>query len=123
LAADLKRELPGMKGLSRRNLHYMRSAATAWASGIVQQPVAQIPWGHVCALLDKLDDPELRIWYARKTIEHGWSRAVLVLQIEGRLDLREGAALSNLPATLPKPDSELRQAVVKDHCDFVGRGR
>ena len=42
-----------MKGLSRRNLFYMRGFAAAWAEPIVQQPVAQLPWGHITVLLDK----------------------------------------------------------------------
>ena len=58
LAADLRREFPEMRGFSPRNLNYMRRLAEAWPDrAIVQQAVAQIPWGHNCVLLDKLGDP------------------------------------------------------------------
>jgi predicted nuclease of restriction endonuclease-like (RecB) superfamily len=82
LAADLRREFPDMTGFSRSNLHYMRSFAAAWPHGedgnkIVPQPVGQLPWGHVRCLLDKLDDPAARLWYAQHAVEHAWSRKLL----------------------------------------------
>jgi predicted nuclease of restriction endonuclease-like (RecB) superfamily len=64
-----------MTGLSLRNLRYMRAFARAWPaedrSAIVQQPVAQLPWGHNMLLLDKLDEPSQRLWYAAKAVENG----------------------------------------------------
>jgi predicted nuclease of restriction endonuclease-like (RecB) superfamily len=57
LARDLKHEFPDMKGLSPRNLVYMQTFAKAWPlEAITQQPVAQLPWGHNCTILDKLKD-------------------------------------------------------------------
>jgi len=57
----------------------MRSLAAAWSwEAIVQQPVGRLPWGHVTVLLDKLDDPAQRGWYAASAAEHGWSRNVLL---------------------------------------------
>jgi len=83
LAADLRREFPGMEGFSPRNLKYMRAFAQAWPEEpIVQQAAAQIPWFHNCVLLDKVKDPSEREWYVRQTIENGWSRNVLVHWIE-----------------------------------------
>ena len=81
LAADLRRAFPGMRGLSARNLKYMRAFAEAWPEeAIVQQVVAQIPWGHHVRILDRIRDPAEREWYVRATLEHGWSRNVLVHQ-------------------------------------------
>src|SRR5436305_9716542 len=86
LAADLKRVFPDMKGFSPRNLKYMRRFAEVWAEDeFVQQVAAQLPWFHNCVLLDKVDDRDERIWYARAAIHHGWSRAVMVHQIETTL--------------------------------------
>ena len=83
LAADLKAAFPEMKGFSPRNLKYMRAFAEAWPEEvIVQQLVAQIPWGHNVRILDHLKDPAEREWYVRATLQHGWSRDVLVHQIE-----------------------------------------
>jgi predicted nuclease of restriction endonuclease-like (RecB) superfamily len=67
LSTDLRREFPDMQGLSPCNLKYMRAFAAAWPDRqIVQEVLAQITWYHNIALLDKLDDPEARLWYARK---------------------------------------------------------
>ncbi|MEP6621666.1 MAG: PDDEXK nuclease domain-containing protein [bacterium] len=81
---------------------------------IVQPPVAQLPWKHHLALLDKLDTPEDRLWYATKAVEHGWSRNVLALQIESGLHTRQGKAVSNFKHTLPPPQSDLAQSITKD---------
>ncbi|MCF8130832.1 MAG: DUF1016 N-terminal domain-containing protein [Deltaproteobacteria bacterium] len=83
LSADLRDAFPEMKGLSPRNLKYMRKFADAWPEReFVQRSVAQIPWRSNLALLDKLDNHETRLWYAQKTIENGWSRNILAIQIE-----------------------------------------
>src|SRR6266478_3665537 len=74
LAKDLRAEFPEMQGLSPRNLKYMRALAQAWPDEpIVQQAVAQIPWGHNVRLLDLVKSPEERLWYAEQTIQNGWS--------------------------------------------------
>ena len=100
LARDLKSAFPEIQGLSRTNLFYMRAFAEAWPDEqIVQQVVAQIPWGHNVRLLDKLTGPEARLWYARQTIEQGWSRAILEMQIESQLRERQ------VPNWKPKPVS------------------
>lgn len=123
LAEDLRLAFPEMKGFSPRNLKYMRAFAEAWPDeGFVQEVLAQLPWYHQLALLDKLPGPETRRWYAAKAIEHNWSRNVLVMQIETRLLERTGVAISNFPATLPKPHSDLAHESLKDpyRFDFLG---
>lgn len=77
-------------------------------------PVSEIPWGHNQVLLFKLKDPTERLWYAAKTLEHGWSRAVLTVQIEGDLFGRQGKAITNFLARLPAPQSDLAQQSLKD---------
>ena len=115
LSADLQAAFPQMRGLSRSNLFYMRSLAAAWSwEAIVHQPVGRLPWGHVTVLLDKLDDPAQRGWYAASAAEHGWSRNVLLNQIMNRLHERAGAAPSNFTAQLPAADSELAQQLTRD---------
>lgn len=64
-------------------------AATYPDTEFVQQSVAQIPWGHVVTLLDKVPDDLTRNWYVAKTIENGWSRNVLIHQIESKLYERQ----------------------------------
>jgi len=110
-----------MKGFSRTNLKYMRMFAQAYPE-FGQQPVDQLPWGHNTVLITKVKDPTMRQWYIRACIEHGWSRAVLVHQIESNLYERQGKALSNFDQALPTPQSELAQELIKDpyNLDFVG---
>lgn len=119
LAHDLRVEFPGMQGLSPRNLGYMKAFAEAWPEKpILQQLVAKLPWGHNVRLLDLVKNTEERIWYAEQTILHGWSRNVMVLQIESGLHRRQGKALTNFPATLPQPQSDLAQQLLKDPYNF-----
>lgn len=123
LAHDLRTAFPEMKGFSPRNLKYMRAFAEAWPDAeFVQAVLAQLPWYHQLALLDKLPGPETRRWYAAKAIEHNWSRNILVMQIESRLLERSGTALTNFPANLPKPQSDLALESLKDpyRFDFLG---
>ena len=119
LAQDLRNAFPEMKGFSARNLKYMRAFAEAWPDEqFVQQVVAQLPWGHNVRLLDRIADQAERIWYAHKAIENGWSRNILVHQIDTRLHERLGAAQSNFARTLPAPQSELAQQLLKDPYTF-----
>ena len=122
LAKDLRREFPDLKGFSRSNLMYMRAFAEAYPDEvIVQRSVGQLPWRHNIALLEKLKSPEKRIWYARQALENGWSRDVLVLQIETDLYQRMGGAITNFQQVLPSPQSDLAQSLLKDpyHLDFL----
>jgi predicted nuclease of restriction endonuclease-like (RecB) superfamily len=119
LAKDLRSEFPDMGGLSRTNLLYMRAFAETWPDeSIVQQVVGQIPWGHNVRLLDLVKDPEERLWYIHAAIDSGWSRNVLVLQIESGLYRRQGKAITNFQATLPKTQSDLAQELLKDPYNF-----
>lgn len=119
LAQDLHAEFPEMKGFSRTNLLYMRAFGAAWPDeSIVQQLVGQIPWGHHCILLDKVKTVQEREWYIRQTTEHGWSRSVLGFHIERSLYNRQGKALSNFNQTLPAPQSDLVQQLLKDPYNF-----
>lgn len=132
LAADLQREFPGVTGFSPQNLWYMRAFYLGWTEDVqnlqqpvgeldgqsLPQPAAAIPWGHNIQLITKLKAPVARLWYARQTVEHGWSRAVLVHQIESDLFGRQGKAITNFQATLPPPQSDLAQQVLKDPYNF-----
>lgn len=150
LAADLQRAFPGVSGFSVWNIWRMRAFYLAYTQEVTNlaqavpelgdtnlpqaaaeldavslpRPVAEIPWGHNVTLIQKLKDPLQRVWYARQTIENGWSRAVLVHQIESDLFGRQGKALTNFERTLPAPQSDLARELVKDpyNFDFLGLG-
>ncbi|WPO86165.1 PDDEXK nuclease domain-containing protein [Herbiconiux sp. KACC 21604] len=115
LAEDLRDAFPTMKGFSRANLFTMRRFAQNWdEAAIVQRAVGQLPWGHVIELLSKIDDAELRDWYAEQDVTHGWSRPVLVHHITSQLHTRLGNAPSNFAKSLDRMDSELAQHITKD---------
>ena len=119
LAADLKKAFPEMMGFSPRNLKYMRAFAEAWPQEeFVQEALAQITWYHNLTLLEKLATESDRIWYAQASIQHGWSRNVLVHQMETTLHKRAGAAVTNFERTLPPPQSDLAQQITKDPYTF-----
>ncbi len=133
LATDLKTEFPDFKGLSVRNLKYMRTFADAWPEfGIVQQSAAQIEsveiqsnvivqqlaaqmlWGHHQLLLDKVKNKDQRLFYMQKANENGWSRDVMAHQIETGLFERSGKAITNFKSTLPAVQSDLAQQTIKN---------
>ena len=117
LAADIRISFPNVKGYSVRNLKYMAKFAETYPDeSFVQQAVAQIPWGHTTVLLDKFSDDTVRNWYLNKTIENGWSRNVLIHQIESGLYERQALAekISNFENRLASPQSELAVQTMKD---------
>ncbi len=126
LASDLRAAFPEMHGFSRSNLFYMRQVYEAWADAdeTVQQLVGRIPWGHHLVLLAKVRDPAVRTLYLQETVAHGWSRAVLTVQIETRLHERKGKAVTNFMRTLAPLDSDLAQQSLKDPYifDFLSVG-
>ncbi|WP_395142766.1 YhcG family protein [Armatimonas sp.] len=120
LAHDLRAAFPGMEGFSRTNLYRVRAFYRAWreVGENVPQAVGQIPWGQNVVLLEKLKDVPTRLWYAQKAIENGWGRTVLEHQIETKLHERLGKAITNFAQTLPSPQSDLAQALLKDPYSF-----
>lgn len=115
LAADLQREFPDMKGLSHRNVKYMRQFAAAYPDFTIgQRSVAQLSWSHHVILMDKVKGDEERLFYMAKALEHGWSRDMLSLQIKSGLHQRQGKAITNFESRLPSPQSDLAQQLTKD---------
>ncbi|HWZ05125.1 MAG TPA: PDDEXK nuclease domain-containing protein [Mucilaginibacter sp.] len=84
----------------------------------VQQVVAQIPWAHNVAILDRVKNSDERLFYAQKTFENGWSRNILIHQIESKLYHRQGKAISNFVQTLPSYQSDLAKEMLKDPYKF-----
>lgn len=136
LARDLHNELPEEKGFSERNIKRMlafyreyphlqfvpQAVAQIGASLEVPQSVAlfpaellcALPWGHHAELMAKVKDLTTRRWYMQATIEHGWSRNILLMQIESVAHKRLGNAVTNFTRLLPSPDSDLAQQTLKD---------
>lgn len=131
LSHDLLVEFPEIKGFSQRNLEYVRKwylfyePERAIAKQAVSQlqnetvkRITQIPWGHNIVIVRKCNSINEALFYVQKTIEHNWSRNVLVHQIESCLSDREGKAISNFATTMPKPQSDLAKQLLKDPYNF-----
>lgn len=147
LSNDLRHELLGVEGLSKSNIYYCKKFYLLYNNaGIIFQQVDgklimkddndldqglfqqlagifQIPWGHHCLIMDKLKgDYRKSLFYVRKTIEHGWSRAMLLNFLDTNLYEREGKAVNNFSSTLPDPMSDLAKAITRDPYNFAFAG-
>jgi predicted nuclease of restriction endonuclease-like (RecB) superfamily len=131
LSADLMVEFPDMKGFSYRNLRAIKQWYQFYSNwpqlvanlekSTTKQVVSlltQIPWGHNRAIISKCKDTTEAFFYVNKTIENGWSRSVLVHQIESDLYQRSGKAISNFENTLPQEQSDLANELIKDPYNF-----
>ncbi len=115
-----------MKGFSTRNLKYMRKFAEEYLDvEFVQEPLAQLTWYHNITLLEKIESHEIRLFYVKKAIEHGWSRNIMVIQIELGLHKRQGKAITNFKEKLPSSQSDLAHYTLKDPYifDFLSIGK
>ena len=117
IAKEIKLEFQDLKGFSPRNLKYMRKFALEYKNlEFVQQVVAQIPWSHNVVLMDRIVDVNKRIWYMNKVVENGWSRNVLINQIESNLFERQDSAekTANFMEKLDAPNNKLALDTLKD---------
>ena len=115
LVSDLKQEFPNMKSISPRNLRYMKSFAAAYPDvSILQAVLAKLTWYHHITLLSKVKDPQERFFYINETAGQGWSRDIMVRQIESEYLHRHGKTVSNFSRALPDPLSDLAQQSIKD---------
>ena len=119
MSNDLRKSFPDMKGWSRSNLMYMRQFADAWSrKEIVQAPLGQLPWYHHIALLECLKSRGDRVVYAALAIENGWSRNVMVNQIELGAADQHGKAITNFKKLMPPSDSDMAEQALKGEYDL-----
>lgn len=115
VSIELSLEFPKIKGFSERNLRSMRLFYEEYKDDENwQQLVAKLPWGHNLLLIEKIKDKEIRKIYVDATIQNGWSRNVLMVQIESNYHLRIGSNVNNFGLTLPDYDSDLVNNTIKD---------
>lgn len=117
LARDIKSEFPNAKGYSVRNLRYMRRFAEMFDENEnLQEPLADLTWYHLQTLMDKISDKNTLLWYANKALENGWSRNILLHQIETKLYERQALSgkATNFAHALPSPQSELARDTLKN---------
>jgi len=124
LSVDLKLSFPNIKGFSKRNLYAIRQWYLFFYtnSPFVPQAVAQIPWGHNRLIISKIKNVEEALFYAQATLQNGWSRDQLEIQIRNKYYLTKGNAITNFSRTLPAPRSQLAAETLKNpyNFDFLG---
>ncbi len=119
LARDLQTEFPGVSGYSARNLWYMRRLYLAYRDNSKLQPlVAEISWSHNLTILDRCKDDLEREFYLRMARRMGWTRRVLVHQIENQTYEKTLLSQTNFADTLPEPIRDQARLAVKDAYTF-----
>lgn len=128
LSNELTSEFPEMKGFSHRNLQYIRQWYSFYneVDTFAQQLVAQfdeaiffsVPWGHHLYIISQCKDVNKALFYLHQTVEHGWSRAMLLNFLDSNLYERQGKAVSNFRRLLPDPQSDLAIQTLKDPYNF-----
>ena len=122
LSHDLRQNSPGMQGFSKKNLEHMRRFASLYPNiEFAKQVVSQLPWGHIVRLMQMVKDQKVREWYAEQTINNGWSRSFLEIQIESQLYERQSRSsnkITNYNEHLPAAQSDLANQLLKDPYNF-----
>ncbi len=117
ISNDLKKEFPNMKGFSATSIKYMRKWYLFWydeKSPQLVDDIFKIPWGHNREIITKVKDKQEAIFYVEKTIQNGYSRAVLIHQIESGLYKRCAKSINNFDSKLPALQSDLAKESLKD---------
>ncbi len=119
-ASDLRNSFTDIKGFSKRNVYAMRQWYLFYSEQFefVPQAVAQIPWGHNRLIISRIKNIDKAIFYAKATIENGWARDNLEIQIDNNYFERKGNAITNFEKTLPVLQSDLAQETIKDPYQF-----
>lgn len=131
VSTDLREAFPDAHSFSETNLRYMRGFYELYPDAGISPQLGEksddstaeiifhIPWGHNKLIIDKFKDDRARaLFYARQTLENGWSRAVLMNFIDTGLYERQGRAVTNFDLTLPAPQSDLAQEMTRDPYSF-----
>lgn len=115
ISTEIKLIFPGIEGFSERNLRNMRAFYEEYQEMEKwQQLVAKLSWSHNLLLLSKIKNKSVREIYMRATIENGWSRNILAMQIESNYHKRIGRSINNFELALPANNSDLTNEIIKD---------
>lgn len=116
LAMELKLSFPNLRGFSARNLNYMKAFYEEYKDDEEFLHLgAKLPWKHNLALIQKVKDKNIRKWYMEKSIEEGWSKSILIYQIDTDLYKRQVSTIkhNNFELTL-KQNSDLADNMMKE---------
>ena len=144
LSEDLKTANPEITGVTPRNIYYCKQFYILYNQQVIILPQVEakfdndflpqlgakimsdllsVPWGHHKYIIDKcFNNVDKALFFIRQTVEHGWSRNMLLNFIDTDLYERQGKALTNFKQTLPDETSDLAQELTKDPYDFAFTG-
>lgn len=126
LSKSLKLEFPNSNGFSERNLWRMKAFYEEYKDLIILPPaVAELPWTHNYILLEKIKERSKRIWYAEECLKNGWSKTILIHQIELELYERKKVStkFTNFNQNIKlKNNSALANEIIKDPYIFELEG-
>ncbi len=136
LSIDLLQEIPGITGVSQRNIYYCKQFYLLYNQYFILLPqvgakidhklkndLFAVPWGHHKYIIDKCyNNPDKAFFYVHQTIENGWSRSLLLNFLSTDLYERHGKAITNFKQTLPEETSDLAQELTKDPYNFAFTG-
>ena len=119
LAVDLQDAFPGIGGFSRRNVFYMREFYLLYCADAKVQPlVALVAWSHNLVIMQRCKDPLEREFYLRMTRKFGWSKNVLIHQIENQSYEKSLLGQTNFERTLTPELHDQAKLAVKDEYTF-----
>jgi predicted nuclease of restriction endonuclease-like (RecB) superfamily len=119
LSNDLRQDFPDMEGFSKTNLYNIRRLYKFYTDDeFFHQAGGKIPWRHHVEIFTKAQSLNEAHFYIQQTLENGWSRDILGLQIKSNLYARQGKAIHNFQQTLPDPMSDLAGQILKDPYNF-----
>jgi len=119
LALDLQHEFPGMQGWSAANLWRMRKFYLTYQGNVkLAQLVREIGWGHNVAIFEKVKQELVRHFYVIMCRNYGWTRDVLILQIDKGLHEKYVMNQTNFRALLPEEKQKKALLSVKDEYQF-----
>ena len=119
LAADLQKEFPGMQGFSVQNLWYMRQFYLEYSLNEKLQPlVGEISWAKHLVIMAKCKDALEREFYIRMTRRMGWTKNVLIHQIDNKTYEKTLANQTNFDKVLPGKIRNQAKLAVKDEYTF-----
>jgi predicted nuclease of restriction endonuclease-like (RecB) superfamily len=119
LADDLQKDFPGIHGFSAQNLWYMRQLFLEYSGKPKLQPlVGEISWTKNLVIMGSCKDDLEREFYIRMTKKFGWSKNVLIHQIENQSYEKTLLGQTNFDKTLPEHIRAQAKLAVKDEYTF-----
>ena len=119
LAKELQKEFPGVQGFTARNLWFMRQFYVEFSQNANLKPlISEISWSKNIVIMQKCKDPLEREFYMKMTKRYGWTKDVLINNIENRVFEKYLINQTNFDKTVPEKYRLQAKLAVKDDYNF-----